>query len=461
MRARISAPIAVLVFALLSPFQIPAARAAVSAGVGVAQSNLLMYFDAGNYSGFSAPTLTDLSGNGNNATTATAGTGSTPTFNTANGKYLNFTGNGNANGGYLSIPTFSSGPSDWSGVSVSMYVNIGATYSNVERVFDFGNGSPSDNFWVGTGDTGQMAMEVFNGTASSGWCRSANNAAVVNEWAHWTFIFDGTTCKVYKNNVLSNSVSYTYRPKANINFTRNYLGKSNWAADPYFEGSIADLAIYKSALTDSERTQNFNAQSDISAPSVSGNLLSSPENQLSVSTLNLETGATYTKLAGLDATKLDISSNGVVAFLSNPNYEARDSANSTFQYQINVRAIDTAGNFVEFVLQVTVTDVVENASLSPPSLSATPYKGIAVTITVTPTGDGTSIPGKVTYLIAGKRIPGCYKKIYTGTGNSTCTFDPALRGSQEISVTFTPTNTNFTAATSKKSFFIYKRSTTR
>lgn len=435
------------------------ANAAVYNNVGVATNNLFMYFDAANSSGFSDPTLTDLSGNGNTATSAVAGTGSAPTLNSTNGKYINFTGNGKDNGGFLSIPTFSSGPSDWSGVSVSMYVNIGATYSNVERVFDFGSGAASNNFWAGTGDNGQMAMEVFNGTSSNGWCRSTNNSAGVNEWAHWTFIFDGSTCKVYKNNVLNNSVNYTYRPKANIDFTKNYLGKSNWVADPYFEGSIADLAIYKSALTDAERTQNYNAQIDINAPSVTGNLLSSPENQLNVGTLNLEAGATYVKLAGLDALKLNISSSGDVAFLSNPNYEARDSANGTFQYRINVRASDTVGNFVDFVLQVTVTDVAEYAGLTFTSLSANPYKGISVNITVNPSAGGGG--GKVTYLVGGKRIPGCYKKNFIGSGSSICAWEPAVRGAQELTITFTPTSSEYAPAIIKKSFFVYKRTTNR
>jgi hypothetical protein len=113
------------------------------------------------------------------------------------------------------------------------------------------------------------------------------------------------------------------------------------------------------------------------------------------------------------------------------------------------------------MLTINLQDLIENASITAPTLSSTPYKGIAVTITVTPTGDGTSIPGKVDFLIAGKRIPACYKKTYTGTGNSACSFEPSIRGNQEISVTFTPTNTNFTAANSKKSFFIYKRTTNR
>jgi hypothetical protein len=323
------------------------AHAAAYNGVGVTTNNLFMYFDAGNYSGYTYPTLTDLSGNGYNFTAQYAGTGNYPTFNWANGNYLSFPGNGNANGGYLNLNSFSTGPSDWSGLSVSMYVNIGATYSDVERVFDFGNGNPTDNFWAGTGNYGAMAMEVFNGSASNGWCRSLDNAATTNTWIHWTFTFDGTNCKVYKNNVLNNTVSYTYRPKANITMYRNYIGKSNWSADPYFEGSIADLAIYKGVLSDSERTQNYNAQTDITPPSYTGpSSFNVNEGQTAVGSLTSEAGATFFLQNGsLDNAKFSLSLGGTLAFSGfTPDYETPLSVNNNNTYTSYFKIMDANGN---------------------------------------------------------------------------------------------------------------------
>jgi hypothetical protein len=453
----------VVTLSLISPSLTPVnqAHAAAYGGVGVTTNNLVMYFDAANYSGFSAPTWTDLSGNGNTATTAFAGSGVAPSLVASNGYYLNFSGNGNANGGYLSIPSFSTGGSDWSGISISMYVNIGSVYSNVERVFDFGNGSPSDNFWVGTGDNGQMAMEVFNNTASNGWCRSTNNAAAINEWAHWTFTFDGTNCKVYKNNVLNNTVAYTYRPKANITLTRNYIGKSNWAADPYFEGKIADLAIYKGVLSDAERLQNYNAQTDTVAPVVTTSSISGYETSTAIGTLSFTGSPTTFWLTGPDSGYFTLSNSGVLAFSSLQNYEVRTVAGGSSNYDITIWAMDANGNTDHWSIVVQLQNAIESSTLSSPTLSATPYKGLSVTITVTPAGDGTAIPGKITYLMAGKRIVGCYKKIYSGTGSSTCSWKPTTMGYREISVTFTPTNTSFSAASTKKTFWVYKRTTNR
>ena len=454
MRARLLAIIATLLSSVIIPPSLPFAEAVPYSNVGVVTSGLKMYFDPDNPNGFSTSTvLRDLSGNGFDGTLMK--TGSSPDVQTSQGRYLGFDGGG----GYIDLPDINS-TSNWSGLTFTFYANFGGGAGNFERIFDFGNGASSNNIIVGReGTSGNVFIEIYRDGTSGGYCRSTANSIGNSTWDHWAITMNGSTCAVYKNNSLNASQAYTYLPWAR-NLVNNYIGKSNWP-DAAFEGGISNLAIYDRALTSSELTQNYNTQIDITAPGVYGNFLASPENQLSVSTLNLEAGATYIKLAGLDSAKLDISTGGTIAFLSNPNYEARDSANGTFQYQINVRAVDTSGNYIDFVLQVTLTDVQEIAALSAPSLSATPYKGVALTITVTPSGDGTSIPGKLTYTMAGKRIVGCYKKTYSGTGNSTCTWKPTAQGNREISVTFTPNNANFTSATSKKSFFIYKRTTTR
>lgn len=451
-----------LVIALLASFplfQSTPASAAVSDGVGVTTSNLWMYFDLANYSGFSSPTLSDLSGNGYNFTTVAAGTGSVPAKDGSNGNFLNFTGNGSANGGYLSNTSLQTGSTTWTGLSVSFYANMG-TPTLVERVFDFGNAAQSDNIWVGVGSLNDMAIEVFNGSASPGWCRSAQNSVVTNEWAHWTVVLDGVNCKWYKNNILSSTNSYTYLPLINKTLTKNYIGKSNWV-DPYFEGKIGDLAIYKGALTDAERLQNYNAQSDLIAPNLNAYTLNGYETSTAIGTFNFSGSPASFNLSGLDAAQFRVTSSGVLSFDALKNYELSSDSGGNRTYDFAVRLTDANGNWNAWNFTVVLRDAVEATSLTQPVLSATPYKGVTLTITVTPAGDGTSIPGKITYLMAGKRIVGCYKKTYSGTGDATCTWKPTTMGFREITATFTPTNTSFTAATSKKSFLILRRTTTR
>lgn len=459
MKKRMATSLVIALLASFPLFQSTPASAAVSDGVGVTTSNLWMYFDLANYSGFSSPTLSDLSGNGYNFTTVAAGTGSVPAKDGSNGNFLNFTGNGSANGGYLSNTSLQTGSTTWTGLSVSFYANMG-TPTLVERVFDFGNAAQSDNIWVGVGSLNDMAIEVFNGSASPGWCRSAQNSVVTNEWAHWTVVLDGVNCKWYKNNILSSTNSYTYLPLINKTLTKNYIGKSNWV-DPYFEGKIGDLAIYKGALTDAERLQNYNAQSDLIAPNLNAYTLNGYETSTAIGTFNFSGSPASFNLSGLDAAQFRVTSSGVLSFDALKNYELSSDSGGNRTYDFAVRLTDANGNWNAWNFTVVLRDAVEATSLTQPVLSATPYKGVTLTITVTPAGDGTSIPGKITYLMAGKRIVGCYKKTYSGTGDATCTWKPTTMGFREITATFTPTNTSFTAATSKKSFLILRRTTTR
>lgn len=430
------------------------AYAAVDPAVGVVTSGLRMYFDPANPNGFlSSTVLKDLSGNGYNGTLIK--TGSWPGLQTGQGRNLGFDGAG----GYVDLPDISS-PSNWSGLTFTFYANFGGGAGSFERIFDFGNGASANNMIVGReGTSGNIFVEIYRDGASGGYCRSTANSIGVGTWDYWAITMNGSTCSIYKNNSLNASQAYTYLPWART-LVNNYIGKSNWA-DAAFEGGISDLAIYDRALSTAELTQNYNAGIDITAPSISDTYLSSPENQLNIATLSAGVGTTFSVLSGADTSKLSLSGSGNFAFTSNPNYEAQDSFNNNFQYSVNARAVDPNGNYVDFYLQVTVTDIQENALLTVPSLSANPNKGVKVTISVTPSGDGTSIPGRVTFLVEGKRIPGCFKKAFSGTGNSTCLWEPAFQGNREITVTFTPTNNKYTPVSSKKSFWILKRTTTR
>jgi hypothetical protein len=458
-----------VVLALLAPWLIPIGTAhAAYANVGVVTNGLLMYFDTANPSGVSGSTLTDLSGNGYNGTLTSVT--AAPTYQSSNGTYLNFAGSGTAAGGYVDIPDLYSA-SAWGGLTISFYGNFGSTQDAFERIMDFGRGAALDNIEIARDyNTNAMYVEVFNNGSTGGYCRSGSGAVntnvtgnsiiPTNTWTHWAVTIGGGYCTIYKNNVQVNQMAYTMLPRAGVTLTNNYLGKSNWV-DNYLEGGIADFALYNRVLNSSELTQNYNAQTDITAPTLTTNYLSMNENQTLYGNVSASEVSTWSAVSGNDYSKFSLTSAGSLSFNTAPNYEAATDSNSDNQYSMNIRLIDANGNYTDTWLQVTVVDLVEAASLSPPSLSATPYKGISLTITVTPAGDGTSIPGKITYLMAGKRIPGCYKKAYSGTGNATCAWEPTVQGYREISVTFTPTNTNFTAASAKKTFLVLRRTTLR
>lgn len=439
---------------------VPPAKAAVATGVGVVSNGLVLYYDPANPLAYNNGKLRDLSGNGYDASFNKQGLW--PGEETTQGKYLGFDGAG----GYLDVDSNLSGVS-WPGVTITFYANFGGGAGNFERILDFGNGFEANNIVVGRwGSNNILFAEVFQNNASNGHCKSANDSIVSGQWAYWAVTFDGTNCKIYKNDIFNASMAYTKLPYSTIR-NNAYIGKSNWA-DAAFEGGISDLAVYNRVLSSSELTQNYNAGVDYTAPSLSGGGNATNENQDYATSIGFDNfGTTFSIIGGNDAGKVSINSSGYVSFIPNasypyyPNYESPSDYGLDRRYDFTIRAIDPSGNYTDYATYVTISNVSENATLTTPTLSATPTKGIAVTITVTPGGDSPIPTGKVTYLMAGKRIAGCYKKTYSGSGNSTCSWKPTAQGYREITVTFTPTSNTYSAATSRNTFLVYKRSNLR
>lgn len=455
---RTSASLLVAVIALINLLTLSPARAA-EAGVGVSTNGLQLFFDPTNYNGMSGTTLNDLSGNQRHA--AITQISSQPSKSNTNGGYLSFSGSG----GYATVGSYNF--STYTGITVSFYANFGNSADNFERIIDFGSGAQSNNIEVGRiGTSTDFFAEAWTGNTSPGWCRA--NGSIDSNWHFWVVSIGGGYCNIYKDNTqLVTNFAYNSLPISG-SWSNMFIGKSNWA-DAAFEGGIAELAFYNRVIDSSERTQNYNAALDLTPPTLNTGSLtfaaSVAENSTEIVTLTgNEFGTQFVLLSGNDRAKLSLipygTSGGTFSFNSAPNYEQPASALSSNTYIGNAYLYDASGNWNYITLTATVTNVAEFASLSEPSLNTvTPKKGSSVIISVTPAAGGTA--GKVTFTLAGKRIAGCYKKVYSGSGNATCTWKPSIKGYREISVTFTPNGSEYAPATSKKSFWFTQRTTTR
>jgi len=215
-----------------------------------------MNFDASNSSSYTGSNTAwnDISGNSYNATLASA------TYSSSNGGAFTF--NGTNTYGYLS--TLPSSISFSSGLSTTFYANFGATTQTWERIFDFGNGNASSNILVArSGNSDTLWYEIYNASGSSISTCSAANAIKDNAWAWYAITTNGTSCSIYVNGV-SQTVSST-NPSvtpASIARTSNFIGRSNWSGDGYFDSGIGKLAIYNRGLTSAEVYQNYQAQAD-------------------------------------------------------------------------------------------------------------------------------------------------------------------------------------------------------
>lgn len=122
------------------------------------------------------------------------------------------------------------------------------------------------------------------------------------------------------------------------------------------------------------------------------------------------------------------------------------------------RLVDIAGNEMAAITSRLVT----NNSAAPVTVALTVAdsisKGASITITAS-----ASVAGKVTFTIAGKRIPGCINKVASGSTPIavTCTFKPALSSRQIITATLVPNLGAYPTTVAAVERFIQKRNSRR
>jgi len=209
---------------------------------------LVLCLDAANPKSYpgSGTVWTDLSGNGLNGTLVGG-----VTYSTVNHGLFTFDGVDD----HVTLPAgFSSFPI---GFTVSCFVNFGDA-SAWERIIDFGNSSANNNILFARNSTSNtLTFEIYNNTVTYGKCDVANGV-LNNAIAHYAATLNGTTCVIYRNGLVLQTFSYPYLP-TNVTRNINYIGRSNWSPDAYFQTQIATVSLYNRALSAAEIQQNFQA----------------------------------------------------------------------------------------------------------------------------------------------------------------------------------------------------------
>ena len=106
-------------------------------------------------------------------------------------------------------------------------------------------------------------------------------------------------------------------------------------------------------------------------------------------------------------------------------------------------------------LSITVVNGVSTVTLSLAGGTVTPPKGQTINIIA-----AVDQAGRITFLIDGKRIPGCNNKVAT-VGNVTCSWKPAIQKQSTITARLVPTNNVYNPSTSSLNVRVIKRTGTR
>ena len=193
----------------------------------------------------SGSTATDATGNGRTAMLAGgAGWGA---GRTGNAVTLNGTG------AHVVLPTaILAGATAF---SIATWVQI-ATLATWSRVFDFGTGSGANLFLTPRSGSGTARFAIT--TAGAGAEQRIDAPAVLptGVWTHVAVTLGASVGVLYVNGAeVARNAALTVRPADLGSTTQNWLGRSQYAGDPYLSGALDGFRIYSRVLTAAEVAQ--------------------------------------------------------------------------------------------------------------------------------------------------------------------------------------------------------------
>lgn len=156
-------------------------------------------------------------------------------------------------------------------ITVAAWVNWqgGSTW---QRIFDFGNGEDEYMFLTPNGGSSRLRFAIKNGGEEQNFESGVSFAGKLNTWVHVAVTLGEEGIFLYEDGELTaSSTSIALRP-TDFKPVMNYIGRSQFSADPMFKGRIDDFRIYNFALTAEQIKGLADGTADaIGTPVLSGN----------------------------------------------------------------------------------------------------------------------------------------------------------------------------------------------
>ena len=230
-----------------------------------------------------------------------------------------------------------------------VYWNGGAQW---QRIFDFGDDTTHYLFLSPYSGGSTLRFAINNGSGE----QQLNAPALpVSTWIHVAVTLSGSNAKLYTNGVLAASSTTNTIVPSNFNPGLNYLGKSQFSADPLFHGMLDEVEIADSAFTAAQIAALLtNAPPQFTTNTLwltaTQNVAYSNNISGMVTDTNSGNTLTFSKTGG--ANWLTISTNGILS--GTPGY---NDAGTNF---ITVRVTDPAGASAFAVVNLVLPNIFGN-----------------------------------------------------------------------------------------------------
>jgi hypothetical protein len=156
----------------------------------------------------------------------------------------------NGKDGYVSLPTdVVSNLSDFS-IAAWVYLNTAQTWS---RLFDFGDDRGRYIFLTPNNGGGKVRFAVSTVYGYNEQVIDGNAALPTGQWVHVAVTLSGRVGTLYVNGAaVGSNPAMDFPPFQVGNTPQNWIGRSQFANDPYLNGNVDDFRIYDGALAADE-----------------------------------------------------------------------------------------------------------------------------------------------------------------------------------------------------------------
>lgn len=121
-----------------------------------------------------------------------------------------------------------------------------------QRIFDFGDDTNRYTVLTPLGGSGRLRFNISVDSIPGEQVLDAPAAFPMNVWIHVAVVMNGTSVVLYTNGVPVATNLFANLFPSDLNATNIYFGKSQWPADPYFNGRLSSVRIFSRPLAASE-----------------------------------------------------------------------------------------------------------------------------------------------------------------------------------------------------------------